>query len=154
MSHIILRAWTFLFKHNSQKKKTFVISQIPVLLSVVWSQFWFQFRLQHWNHLLFILLGLFEIHILCMNVIKFKPLAEWLLCLIFLWFISWLAMFDHYILSSFFISIIIQVRATNPNYRNRLSVPLEHGHWGNCGKGVVLSTANVSLEYYRQFWGS
>lgn len=40
---------------------------------------------------------------------------------------------------------------TNRHYINRISVPSEHEWQGNCGKGVALNPANVSLEYYRRF---
>ena len=45
----------------------------------------------------------------------------------------------------FFIAIIMLVSAPQILiYRNRISIPSEHGYQGNCGKGVVLNRANMS----------
>lgn len=66
--------------------------------------------------------------------------------------LSWLSIFRNVKQLFFSLLSLCKVSAAGPNHRNRISVPLDRGYQGNCGKGVVLNLANTSLEYYRLFF--
>lgn len=62
-----------------------------------------------------------------MNVIKFKPLVEWLLCLIFLWFISWLAITIYWARFSSVLSykLGLQILITEIDYLSHVNMGIE-----------------------------